>query len=98
CPNFSAYYAGGAYGNVGSENVLYTGYGMNLDPLYGQTPTTGTPTGTFEGTHDRNWDPPPANVNRRWFKQRQYTKPTDRVLIADSKMWSLDARPAPTTG
>jgi prepilin-type N-terminal cleavage/methylation domain-containing protein/prepilin-type processing-associated H-X9-DG protein len=103
CPNFTAY-----VGTIGGENVLYTGYGMNLDPHYPDAPITSDPYPyTFESgdghlNYHRAYNPPLVASARgltdgTWFKAKEWSHPAERCLIADGRAYSLDARRPPQT-
>jgi prepilin-type N-terminal cleavage/methylation domain-containing protein/prepilin-type processing-associated H-X9-DG protein len=98
CPAFTAYSGTGP----GGEAVFYTGYGMNPDPMYGQmTPPGTSPPGTFELTKFRSFEPGPLTsygTPGTWYRQKDYTKPTERCLIADGRAYTVESRPAPTSG
>ena len=102
CPSFEGFIVGAQVtgGNIGSNagpiNTIYTGYGMNLDPLYGQMtpPSSG---GTFEGSLFRAFDPPPVSPpSGAWFKAKQWTRPTERALIADGRAYTIECHQPPT--
>jgi prepilin-type processing-associated H-X9-DG protein len=94
CTAFTAYSGTGP----GGEIVYYTGYGMNPDPMYGQMVPPGNPANTFETTKFRNFEPAPlSNYGSpgTWYRQKDWSKPTERCLIADGRAYTVESRPPP---
>jgi prepilin-type N-terminal cleavage/methylation domain-containing protein/prepilin-type processing-associated H-X9-DG protein len=105
CPTFQKYYSA----TVGGYNRIQTGYGMNYTPTYtpkdpplGQDYPNGytTPAGTaglqavVTSDATRHW----ASFDGTWFKLNNYSRPADRVMLADSQFWVLEALAVPANG
>lgn len=107
CPSFEGFIVGITVSttNIGSQtgpiNTIYTGYGMNLDPHYPKAPALSSPPFTFEDQPaDRAYEPKGVTSTGQgtWFKAKEWTRPTERCLIADARAYSIDCRRPPTGG
>lgn len=99
CPNFAG------YGSGGDPSATYTGYGMNLYPLYSEDDPTYDPITAGPGGEISNKDGKRTSIDRfnctstsgvvtdgTWFKQTQFTKPAQRGLVADTKWYFWESQ------
>jgi prepilin-type processing-associated H-X9-DG protein len=100
CPNFEGYSKTGA-----DPSTYYTGYGMNLYPLYTADDTTYDPITAGPGGEKNTKDGTRTNIDRfnitstsgvvtdgTWFKQIQFTQPAQRGLVADTKWYFWESQ------
>jgi prepilin-type N-terminal cleavage/methylation domain-containing protein/prepilin-type processing-associated H-X9-DG protein len=97
CPEWQGWqqnlHRGGVSTYVNGVSIFETGYAMNMWPTYTATFPVG---GTAK--------PPITQAQMRWsqvyhgkyYKRSQWTKPAERLLMADSTLWLLGF--GPTTG
>jgi prepilin-type N-terminal cleavage/methylation domain-containing protein/prepilin-type processing-associated H-X9-DG protein len=92
--------------SIAGQNVVQLGYGMNAFPEYtatyppinynvSQTIGDSIPDGkvaTPDSTDD--W----KTFKNRWYKFKQWTNPAERALVADCRLWILEAQSAPKDG
>src|SRR5262249_8058172 len=84
CPAWEGYKAGGIVN--GDTNLVQPGFGMNATPGYSpERPGSGTfPAGYNSST---NIIDIPGGTKGLWYKAGKWTKPTERMVIADSRFW-----------
>jgi prepilin-type processing-associated H-X9-DG protein len=106
CPAFQPITSTAA-GSVGGTHVAYTGYGMNGFPEYtatypassidayamlGEGSFSKTPAELAQATSNisssDNWK---TLSSGKWYKAKFYTKPAERVLLADARAYVLQA-------
>jgi prepilin-type N-terminal cleavage/methylation domain-containing protein/prepilin-type processing-associated H-X9-DG protein len=113
CPAFAPFYSTSASVSVDGLNVVQLGYGMNAFPEYTpKYPAINyNVSQTIGDSMDRNaiavveFNPPPGgmpdwskfNVGR-WYKFKAWTNPAERALVADCRLWVLEAQSAPKDG
>ena len=93
CPEWDGYRAGGVF--VGDTNVVQVGYGMNPYPAFEANVTTAD----IPSPEARN-----AEIDTvsgplgRFLKAKAWTRPAERMLVADSKFWRASAYRPPALG
>ncbi|HEV2295207.1 MAG TPA: type II secretion system protein [Tepidisphaeraceae bacterium] len=88
CPEWTGY----SSTTIGGINRVQTGFGMNIWP-------------SFTATHPTTSFPPPreraaifgtgAGAVGKFYKQVQWTKPSERALVGDSRFWESSSDPCP---
>jgi len=101
CPDFTPFASTSTGLSANGESVIYTGYGMNLDPHYPNAKAGSSPPYTFEDQpNDRAFNPPlsgaSSSTQGTWFKAKEWTRPAERCLIADGRAYSVECRQPPT--
>jgi prepilin-type N-terminal cleavage/methylation domain-containing protein/prepilin-type processing-associated H-X9-DG protein len=98
CPSWDGYRQGGTI--VGEANVVQIGYGMNPYPTFrADYPASGFPPATASNrpneyaVHDVT-DAPAGN----FLKAKTWSRPTERMLVADSKFWVASSNAPPPAG
>jgi prepilin-type processing-associated H-X9-DG protein len=89
CPAWDGF----ATGTLGTMNRNMPGYGMNWEAK--TTPQYPAPLGLTTGAQRAikvSWNP-----KGQFFRTSQWTKPSERCLLADSKFYSIEQLPAPLT-
>jgi prepilin-type N-terminal cleavage/methylation domain-containing protein/prepilin-type processing-associated H-X9-DG protein len=99
CPSWDGYRQGGTI--VGEANVVQPGYGMNPFPSFSSTYPTAVefPPQFLSNVknelavHDASSSQP-----GNFLKAKTWTRPAERMLVADSKFWVAQANRPPATG
>lgn len=93
CPEWEGYRVGGV--TVGDINVVQPGFGMNIYPTFTDRPLTGG--AIYPPTRDRAVHDPLNENPTGWFrKAKDWTRPAERMLLADSKFWLAQSGAAPS--
>jgi prepilin-type N-terminal cleavage/methylation domain-containing protein/prepilin-type processing-associated H-X9-DG protein len=82
CPSWEGYRNGSAATLAGDVNVVQLGYGMNLCPTF--TPTYPSSGVVYPPTTE--WAVLDGSSGG-FFKAKRWTRPTERMVISDSKSW-----------
>jgi prepilin-type N-terminal cleavage/methylation domain-containing protein/prepilin-type processing-associated H-X9-DG protein len=91
CPAWEGYMTSSAT-SPGGLNPLFTGYGMNPFPLYSENTSYDPASNTVPPNEDNTQEniivsyQTAPNVGR-WFKQNEYTRSAERLLVSDSLFW-----------
>jgi prepilin-type N-terminal cleavage/methylation domain-containing protein/prepilin-type processing-associated H-X9-DG protein len=109
CPTFERYVSN----TIGGFNRIQNGYGFNYTPTYtaNDPPLMQTyPRGYADNSLGPNrpglnsilastnqWRQP-TPTSGTWFKANRYTKPAQRVLVADGQFWIIEAYAPPLNG
>lgn len=81
CPAWDGYRRGGVF--VGDTNVVQVGYGMNPYPAFAANVTYGS----IPSPESLNAEIDPAGPLGRFLKAKTWTRPSERMLVADCKFW-----------
>jgi prepilin-type N-terminal cleavage/methylation domain-containing protein/prepilin-type processing-associated H-X9-DG protein len=108
CPSFSPYINAGY---TGGTNVVQPGYGMNAFPEYTPSyPPAAAPPNTLGDagfspaldtqaiavvTTTNNWQ---TIGTGKWYKLSAWTKPAERCLVSDARLWLMECQAAPLDG
>ncbi len=78
---------------IGGINRVQTGFGMNIWPSFTATyPTTSFPPASERAAIFGTG----AAAVGKFYKQGQWTKPSERALVGDSRFWESSSDPCPT--
>ncbi|HZZ42681.1 MAG TPA: prepilin-type N-terminal cleavage/methylation domain-containing protein [Tepidisphaeraceae bacterium] len=77
---------------IAGVNRIYTGYGMNTWPSFTPTVAIGSASPPVSESFDFKAGSP---ANGQWYKITQYTNPTQRALVADGRLWNIEAKSVP---
>jgi len=93
CPAWAGYQRGGVV--AGDTNVVQVGFGMNPYPAfsdrstYGSTPTPDSLNCEID---------PPNSILGRFLKAKAWSRPAERMLVADCKFWRASSYVPPAAG
>src|SRR5262249_3742554 len=87
CPAWEGYAQGGI--QAGDTNTVQPGYGMNPSPTY-ISGVNGDPAVTLQAVID-----PAGGSLGTWWKASKWTRPSERMLVSDSKFWVSTANNVP---
>lgn len=90
CPTWNGYISGSIIG----VNRNMPGYSMNWDPLLKPDyPSAGRPSRSGSTTNTASSEKAiiaPGFVVGQWFRATQWTRPSERLLLADGKFWNVE--------
>ncbi len=92
CPSWSGYQRGGVV--AGDTNVIQVGYGMNEYPAFSDRSTYGAvPPDPLNCEID-----PTNSIMGNFLKAKTWSRPAERMLVADCKFWRASAYLPPPNG